>query len=100
MDLTYLYAKSEKYAGDLRTIYAECSGPGGLQLAEFMAEKMKLRPKARLIDIGIERGYQTCFLAKEYGVQVIGLDPDNDRSDGVPHIEHLLRNARSWGVED
>lgn len=100
MDLTHLYAKSDKYAREIRTIYEECSGPGGLQLAEFMAEKMKLRPPARLLDIGIERGYQTCFLAKEYGVQVIGLDPDDDRSDGIPHIEHLLRNARRWDVED
>jgi SAM-dependent methyltransferase len=64
-----------------------------------MAEKMKMHPNARLIDIGIERGCQTCFLAKEYGVQVLGLDPDDDRTDGIPHIEHLLRNAWSWGVE-
>ncbi len=94
------YPKSSQYAHDLSTIYAECSGPGGLQLTEFMAEKMVLRPNARLLDIGIERGYQTCFLAKEYGVQVIGLDPDDDRTDGLPHIEHLMRNARKWGVED
>jgi cyclopropane fatty-acyl-phospholipid synthase-like methyltransferase len=93
------YLKSDKYSQDLDTIYAECSGPGGLQLTEFMAEKMGLRRNARLLDIGIERGYQTCFLAKEYGVQVIGIDPDNDRSDGLPHIEHLMHNARLWGVE-
>ena len=100
MNSTGLYPKSDKYSKDLRIIYTECSGPGGLQLAEFMATKMQVRPNARLIDIGIERGYQTCFLAKEYGVQVMGLDPDNDRRDGIPHIEHLLRNARTWGVEN
>ena len=33
------YKKSSKYT-DYDTIYAQCSGPGGLQLAEFMAEKM------------------------------------------------------------
>ncbi len=93
------FPKSSKYA-DLSTIYAECSGPGGLQLTEFMAEKMGLRPGARLLDIGIERGYQTCFQAKEYGVHVIGLDPDDDRSDGLPHIDHLYRNACTWAVED
>lgn len=95
----FVYAKSSKYT-DLRLIYAECSGPGGLQLTEFMAEKMRVRAGARLLDIGIERGYQSCFLAKEYGVLVIGIDPDDDRSDGVPHIEHLGRNARAWGVEE
>lgn len=100
MNLASLYPKSDKYADDLSTVYSECSGPGGLQLTEFMAEKMGLRPKTRLLDIGIERGYQTCFLAKEYGVQVLALDPDDDRSDGLPHIEHMMRNARAWEVED
>ena len=95
----FLYTRSNQYT-DLDLIYSECSGPGGLQLTEFMAEKMHLRPGARLLDIGIERGYQTCFLAKEYDVLAIGIDPDDDRSDGVPHIEHLQRNASAWGVED
>jgi len=79
------YSKSDKYF-DLIVIYSECSGPGGLQLAEFMAEKMNLSRGARLLDIGIERGFQTCFLAREYAVQVIGIDPDDDRSDGIPHV--------------
>ena len=94
-----IYPKSGKYT-DLSLIYSECSGPGGLQLTEFMAEKMQLRSGARLLDIGIERGYQTCFLAREYDVLVIGIDPDDDRSDGVPHVKHLQRNAYQWGVED
>ena len=98
--MTTSYPKSAPYSNDLSAVYSECSGPGGLQLTEFMAEKMGLRLNARVLDIGIERGYQTCFLAKEYGAQVIGLDPDDDRSDDIPHIEHLMRNARSWNVED
>ena len=96
---TFAYPKSSRYT-NLTAIYSECSGPGGLRLTEFMAEKMGLHPGARLLDIGIERGYQTCFLAKEYGVPVIGLDPDDDRADGLPHVEHLYRNARAWGVEN
>ncbi|HEX5944124.1 MAG TPA: hypothetical protein VFY66_17715, partial [Anaerolineales bacterium] len=95
----FIYTKSGKYT-DLSVIYSECSGPGGLQLTEFMAEKMQIRAGARLLDIGIERGYQTCFLASEYDVLVIGIDPDDDRCDGIPHIEHLQRNAQAWGVED
>jgi hypothetical protein len=58
------YPKAAQYP-DLNTIYVECSGPGGLLLAEFLADKMGLHPGARLLDIGIEHGYQTCFLAKE-----------------------------------
>lgn len=95
----FTYTKSCRYT-DLELIYSECSGPGGLQLTEFMAEKMQLRAGARLLDIGIEHGYQTCFLASEYDVFVIGIDPDDDRVDGIPHIEHLQRNIREWEVAD
>jgi cyclopropane fatty-acyl-phospholipid synthase-like methyltransferase len=93
------YIRSGKYT-DLDLIYSECSGPGGLQLTEFMAEKMKVRAGARLLDIGIEHGCQTCFLAKEYDLSVVAIDPDDDRADGLPHIEHLQRNARAWNVVD
>lgn len=93
------YTRSCKYS-NLDWIYTECSGPGGLQLTEFMAEKMQLRPGARLLDIGIEHGYQTCFLAKEYDLFVIAIDPDDDRVDGIPHVEHLQRNVREWEVAD
>lgn len=93
------YTRSRKYT-DLDVIYSECSGPGGLQLTEFMAEKMQLRRGARLLDIGIEHGYQTCFFAREYDVFVVGIDPDDDRVDGIPHVEHLQRHARAWDVED
>jgi len=54
-------------------------------VTEFMAEKMGLGRNIRLLDMGIERGYQTCFLTRECGVQAIGLDPDDDRTDGVCH---------------
>jgi cyclopropane fatty-acyl-phospholipid synthase-like methyltransferase len=93
------YVRSSKYM-DMDRVYTECSGPGGLQLTEFMAEKMQLRRAARLLDIGIEHGYQTCFLAREYDVFVIAIDPDDDRLDGIPHVEHLQRNAHIWEVAD
>ena len=95
----FVYTTSTRYT-DLSLIYSECSGPGGLHLTEFMAEKMQVRAGARLLDIGIERGYQTCFLAKEYDLFVMGIDPDDDRVDGTPHIEHLQRNVRDWQVAD
>ena len=93
------YPKAEKYT-DLGNIYAQCSGPGGLKLAEFIADKLGLIPSLRLLDIGTNRGIQTCFLAKEYGVNVVGIDPGDDRSDGLAHIDHLMDNAIAWGVED
>jgi len=93
------YPKADKYP-DLGTIYAQCGGPGGLRLAEFMAEKMHLQPKKRLLDVGTSRGYQSCFLAKEYGVFVVGIDPWADRDGTRTHIEHLMNNAQAWGVPE
>jgi cyclopropane fatty-acyl-phospholipid synthase-like methyltransferase len=91
------FPKATKYP-DLHTIYAQCSGPGGLKLTEFLAEKLDLQPNMVVLDVGFNRGYQTCFLAKEYSVFAVGIDPWKDRKDDRPHIEHLMDNARSWSV--
>lgn len=93
------YDKSAQYT-DLDTIYTQCSGPGGLRLSDFMAQKMGLAEDTRLLDIGCNRGYQTCFFAKEYGVRVVGIDPWEDRMEGDPMVEHLRRNAEDWGVSN
>ncbi|MCB2192580.1 MAG: methyltransferase domain-containing protein [Deltaproteobacteria bacterium] len=94
----FTYPKSSRYT-DLDLIYEQCSGPGGLKLAEFMAHKMGLYPGAKLLDVGCNRGWQTCFLAKEFGVNAVGIDPWPDRVSKEPMIEHLRRNAEVWGVE-
>ena len=93
------YPIADKYT-DLETIYRECSGPGGLQLAEYMAEKMKIEQGKKLIDIGFNRGYQTCFLAKEYGLDIVAIDPLNDLDTGLPHIDYLMKNAADFGLLD
>ena len=95
----FSYNKSKKY-DDLEKIYKEVSGPGGLKLTEFIANKLNLVPNEFLLDIGMNRGYQTCFLAKEYGVNAIGIDPWDDREDGKPHIEHMMRNAVAMDISD
>jgi cyclopropane fatty-acyl-phospholipid synthase-like methyltransferase len=95
--------KAEKYP-DLHEVYSQCSGPGALRTAEFVAEKIGLRPGMRVLDIGIYRGIQTCFLAREYECFMVAVDPWVDdfdpAGDGKPYVDHLRRNAESWGVED
>lgn len=95
----FTYPRASKYP-DLETIYTQCSGPGGLKLAEFMAEKMGLKSKKRVLDVGTNRGYQSCFLAKEYEVFLVGIDPWPDRDGKRTHIDHLMENADTWGVAD
>lgn len=85
---------------DLDAIYRECSGPGGLKLSAFMARKMKPRSGARLLDVGCNRGAQTCFLAREHGLSIFAIDPWEDRVDGRPMVEHVRRNAEAWGVSN
>ena len=92
------YPKSENYVEYFADTY-NIGGPGGLQVAEFLADKMSLKPGKKLIDIGFSQGFQTCFLAKEYGVDIVGIDPGGELS-GIPYgIEPLMENARKLGVE-
>ena len=95
--------KAEKYP-DLHDIYAQCSGPGALRMAEFVADKIGLQPGMRVLDIGIFRGVQTCFLAKEYECFLVAVDPWIDdfdpAGDHTPYVDHLRRNAERWGVAD
>jgi cyclopropane fatty-acyl-phospholipid synthase-like methyltransferase len=98
-----VYPRADKYP-DLLHIYSQCSGPGALKTAEFVADRIGLAPGMTVLDIGIFRGIQTCFLAKEYGCRMVAIDPwvDNfdPEGDGRPYVEHLRRNAASWGVAD
>ncbi len=92
------YTKSAKYS-DLNFVYSQCSGPGGLKATEFIANKMELKQGARLIDIGMFYGYQTCFLAKEYDVLAVGIDPSGrEWGERRPNIDHMMDNAARLGV--
>lgn len=35
--------RAQRYP-DLETIYKQCSGPGGLKLSEYLADKMGIKP--------------------------------------------------------
>ena len=92
----YDYVKSAKY-DDLPFIYSQCAGPGGLKATEYIADKMKLRKGGRLLDIGTYYGLQSCFLAKEYDIYVVGIDPGNYQR---PFIDFLMDNALKFDVQD
>ena len=91
--------KLSKYVNYQTDVY-NIGGPGGFWLAEFMAEKMSIKKDKKLIDIGFCQGFQTCFLAKEYGVNIVGIDPGGVLSDVPYGIETLMDYARKFGVED
>jgi len=47
---------------------------------------------------GANRGYQTCFLAREYDIFAVGIDPSYDRQDKRPVVEHIRENSIKWNV--
>ncbi len=93
------YPLAAKY-NDLNKIYTECSGPGGLELAEFIIKKMKVKPGDKILDIGTAHGYQTCFIAKEFDLTVVGIDPMKSFRDDLLQIDHLEKNAKEWNVQN
>jgi len=54
------------------------------------------------LDVGTNYGYQSCFLAREYGVFVVGIDPGDDpfKKSGEPNVNRVAMNAHAWGVEE
>ena len=61
-----------------------------MKLTEFIAEKMNIKQGEKLLDVGTNSGYQTCFLAKEYKPIIIGIDPWGN------NVEKLMQNAKLW----
>lgn len=93
------YPLAAKYK-DLNKIYTECSGPGGLELAEFIVKKMGIKSGDKILDVGTAHGYQTCFIAKEFDVTVVGIDPMQSFRDDLLQIDHLEKNSQEWGVQN
>lgn len=48
--------------------------PGGLLLANLMAEQLSLKSGERVLDLGCGRGQSSIFLASQYGANVVSLD--------------------------
>lgn len=48
--------------------------PGGLILAEMLANKLSLMPGEKVLDLGCGRGQSSVFLASRYAVEVTSLD--------------------------
>ncbi|MBI5095603.1 MAG: methyltransferase domain-containing protein [Candidatus Hydrogenedentes bacterium] len=68
-------------------------GPNALWLAEWLCERVELKPGMRVLDMGCGRAMSAVFLAREFGVQVWANDLWISASDN-------LRRIREAGVED
>ena len=68
-------------------------GAGDYFLADEAALKLKLQPGMRVLDLGSGRGFNSCFIAKHYGVDVYAVDNSANPTD-------ILTTAKNKGVEN
>ena len=62
------YPRSAKY--DPEWVLKGWMGPNVLWLAEWLSEKMELKPGMRVLDMGCGKALSSVFFAREFGVQV------------------------------
>lgn len=67
--------------------------PGGLLLANVLAQELPLKAGDRVLDLGCGRGQSSIFLASRFGAQVVSLDLWIDAAE-------RRRRADSAGVAD
>lgn len=55
-------------------LLGESYHPGGLTLTRRLAERLRLSPEDRVLDVAAGRGASALLLAREYGVRIEGID--------------------------
>ena len=84
------FPRSNKY--DPIWIFDNEMGPHPLWLAEYLTLAFDLKPGMRVLDLACGKGMTSVFLAREFGVQVYGVDLwDNP--------EEKWKNAKKFDVE-
>lgn len=68
--------------------------PGGFALTRRTAELAGLKPGLKVLDVSSGRGTQSIFYAKEFGVEVTGVDISEEM------IQSAMENAKNAGVDN
>ncbi|MFQ5762252.1 MAG: class I SAM-dependent methyltransferase [Candidatus Bathyarchaeia archaeon] len=79
-------------------LFAEVGGleilhPGGYELTDALARRVKIGPEHKVLDVASGVGLAACFLAEKYGCQVTGTD------SSVRMVELAERNAARKGLQ-
>ena len=70
----------------------EALHPGGMDLTRRTADLASLKPGLKILDVSCGRGTQSIFYAKEYGVEVTGLDISAEM------VQSAMKNAKDKNV--
>ncbi len=68
--------------------------PGGFALTKRTAELADLKPGMKILDVSCGRGTQSVFYAKNYGVNVVGIDISDDM------VKVATKNAEEANLSD
>lgn len=85
-------SNAAKYDG--MTSSPEIWGPGGLELAERLADAMNLPSDSVVMDLGAGSGEISCFLAREYGWRIVAVEHWN----GLDAVRKIQRKAGERGL--
>ena len=72
----------------------EALHPGGMALTRRTGELAKLKPGMRILDVSSGRGTQSIFYAKEFGVEVTGIDLSEEM------VKSAIENSKLENIED
>lgn len=90
------YPRSSDY--DPEWVLQNLMGPNVLWLAESLCQIVKLRPHARLLDMGCGKAISSIFLAKEFGVEVWATDLWISASDNWTRISEAGMQDRVFPI--
>jgi len=90
------FPKSAKYNAEW--LLKNNMGPCSVWLAEYLMEKMKLKPEMRVLDMGCGMGMSSIFLAKEYGVTVFANDLWISASDNYKRFVEMGVSDRVFPI--
>lgn len=83
--------KHAKY--DRLAVWADIYSPGGLELAEVIANTLNISAEATVLDAGSGSGEISCFLSQEYGWNILAVDVD------VREVEVARNKVRERGLD-
>ena len=72
----------------------EALHPGGMALTQRTGELAELKPGMKILDVSSGRGTQSIFYAKEFGVEVTGIDISEEM------VKSAIKNAKNENVQD
>jgi ubiquinone/menaquinone biosynthesis C-methylase UbiE len=72
----------------------EALHPGGMALTRRTGELAELQPGMKILDVSSGRGTQSIFYAKEFGVEVTGIDISEEM------VKSAMENAKNENIQD